>query len=211
MKDDIIDLRDFAALACQWRQEAGLPSPIAHWKLDETTGMTASDERGQHPGILRNFPTGNSQWVVGASAGGLQLDGIDDYVEIGHLPDMPIDSPRTIAAWIKLNSIPTAGQTLLVWGRQPPAEHWRLEVDANRRLRFFCGAGYAVAARVVGDTQWHHIAVALDPLVSSRPRDQRHQALRRCAAAGRLRVERARGHRRTSWKTSESGPPTTWL
>jgi hypothetical protein len=57
-----------------------------------------------------------------------------------------------------------------VWGRQPPAEHWRLEVDANRRFRFFCGAGYAVASRVVGDTQWHHIAVALDPLVSNRPR-----------------------------------------
>ncbi len=170
VKDDIIDLRDFAALACQWRQEGGLPAPIARWKLDETTGATASDERGQHPGVLRNFPPDNSQWVVGASAGGLRFDGIDDYVEIGHLPDMPIEHPRTIAAWIKLNSIPTASQTLLAWGRQPPAEHWRLEVDANRRLRFVCGAGYAVATRVVGDTQWHHIAVTLDPLVANRPR-----------------------------------------
>ena len=169
VKDDIINLRDFAALACQWLQKAGLPSPTAHWMLDETTGATASDERGQHAGALRNFPSDNSQWVAGASAGGLRFDGIDDYVEIGHLPRMPVGNPRTITAWIKLNSIPTASQTLLVWGRQPPAEHWRLEVDANRRLQFFCGTGYAVAARVVGDTQWHHIAVALDPLVSNRP------------------------------------------
>jgi hypothetical protein len=168
-RDDIIDLRDFAALACQWGQEAGLPSPIAHWKLDETTGMTAFDERGQHSGVLRNFPSDNSQWVVGASAGGLRFDGIDDYVEIGHPPTMPAGNRRTIAAWIKLSNIPTASQTVLAWGQQPPAEHWRLEVDANRRLRFSCGAGYAVASRVVGDTQWHHIALALDPLVSNRP------------------------------------------
>ncbi len=169
VKDDIVDLRDFAALACQWRQERGLPSPIAHWKLDETAGVTAADERGQHSGVLRNFANDNSQWVVGASAGGLRFDGIDDYIEISHLPIMPTGNPRTIAAWIKLNNIPTASQTVLVWGEQPPADHWRLEVDANRRLRFFCGAGYAAASRAVGDTQWHHIAVALDPLVSNRP------------------------------------------
>jgi hypothetical protein len=170
VKDDFIELQDLAALARQWRQEGGLPSPIAHWKLDETTGAAASDERGEHPGALRNFPSDNSQWVAGANAGGLRFDGIDDYVEISHLPTIPIGSPRTIAAWSKLGSIPTANQTLLVWGQQPPAEHWRLEVDANRRLRFFCGAGYAVATRTVGDTQWHHIAVVLDPLVANRPR-----------------------------------------
>jgi hypothetical protein len=168
-KDDRIDLRDFAALAGQWWQTEGLPGPIAHWKFDETAELTASDERGQSPGVLHGFPNDNSQWVVGASVGGLRFDGIDDYVEIGRLPDMPIEHPRTIAAWIKLSSIPTASQTLLVWGRQPAAACWRLEVDANRRLRFVCGTGYAVAARVVGDTQWHHIAVALDPLVVSSP------------------------------------------
>jgi hypothetical protein len=169
VKDDMIDLRDFAALACQWRQEAGLPAPIAYWKLDETTGVTASDERGQHPGVLRNFPSDGSQWVVGASAGGLRFDGIDDYVEVNRLPTMPASQPRTVADWIKLSTIPTAGQTLLVWGGPLPTDHWRLEIDANRRLRFVCGVGYAVASRVVGDTQWHHIAVALDPLVSNRP------------------------------------------
>ncbi len=164
-KDDIIDLRDFAALASQWRQEIGLPFPIAHWKLDETAGMMAFDERGQCSGVLCNFPNDSSQWVVGAGGGGLRFDGIDDYVEISRLPGMSIAHPRTIAAWIKLDKLPTAGQTLLAWGRPSLAEYWRLEVDANRRLRFFCGDGYAVASRTVGDAQWHHVAVALDPLV----------------------------------------------
>ena len=66
-------------------------------------------------------------------------------------------------------SIPPATRPFSLGADRRSAEHWRLEVDANRRLRFSCGAGYAVASRVVGDLQWHHIAVALDPLVSGRP------------------------------------------
>ena len=169
LKDDKIDLHDLAAMARQWRQEAGRPSPVAHWKLDETRGVTAFDERGQYPGALHDFPNDNSPWVAGASGGGLRFDGTDDYVEISGLPSLAVSNPRTLTAWIKLNNIPTANQTILAWGEQPPGKHWLLEVDVNRRLRFSCGPGYAVASRLVGDTQWHHIAVALDPLVSIHP------------------------------------------
>jgi len=169
LQDDKIDFRDFAALAGQWRQKEGLPSPTAHWKLDETAGLVAADERGQCPGVLHGFPSDNSQWVTGTSGGGLRFDGVDDELESTGLPPLAVNHPHTIAAWIKLSSIPTANQTILTWGELTPGKNWRLEVDANRRLRFVCGTGYAVASRIVGDTQWHHIAVALDPLVSSHP------------------------------------------
>ena len=169
LKDDRIDLQDFAELARQWRQEAGLALPVAHWTFDETSGTTAFDERGQHPGTLHNFPADNSQWVFGASHGGLRLDGIDDHVEMSGLTPAGGGNPRTVAAWIKLNERPTANQTILAWGGQAPGRHWLLEVDANRRLRFSCGEGYALASRSVGDTQWHHIAVALDPSVPDAP------------------------------------------
>jgi hypothetical protein len=170
LRDDRIDLHDFVALARQWRQRAGLALPVAHWKLDETTGMNPADERGQSVAILRNFPDDNSQWVAGATGGGLQFDGVDDAVEIGSLPSIPGNSPRTLTAWLKLNNRPTANQTILAWGGPGPDRHWLLEVDATRRLRFSCGVGYALASRAVGDTQWHHIAVTLDPLVSGRSR-----------------------------------------
>ncbi|MBM4026455.1 MAG: hypothetical protein FJ280_13805 [Planctomycetes bacterium] len=164
--DDRIDLRDLAALARQWSQNAGLGLPVAHWKLQETTGSMAADERGRYPGVLRDFPADNSQWLPG---GGLRFDGIDDRVEIRGLP-LGSGHPRTLTAWIRLHSIPTTSQTVLAWGEPVPGRHWRLEVDTTRRLRFVCGTGYAVASRVVGDTHWHHVAVALDPLVPSRPR-----------------------------------------
>ncbi len=168
-KDERVDLLDFAALGSQWRQKDGLPSPVAHWKLDETSGSVAAEEREQSPGVLRGFPTDNSQWVTGTRGNGLCFDGIDDNVGITGLPPMPPNHPRTIAAWIKLSSVPTASQTILIWGEPTLGKHWRLEVDTNRRLRFLCGTGYGVASRMVGDTQWHHIAIALDPLVASQP------------------------------------------
>jgi hypothetical protein len=169
-KDDRIDLQDFAALARQWRQRGGLASPVAHWKLDETTGATAFDERGQYPATLRNFPGDNSQWVPGASGGGLRFDGADDFIEVAGLPALDLKNPRAITAWIKLSKIPTASQTILAWGEPIPGRHWLLEVDVNRKLRLSCGKGYAVASRTVGDSQWHHIAVSLDPLVPNTPR-----------------------------------------
>ena len=164
--DDKIDLNDFAALARQWRQETGLPSPMGHWNLDETAGLTASEERGLHPGILYGFPTDNSQWVVDTPRSGLRFDGIDDRVEIDGLPFAAGVSPRAIAAWIKLSDKPTANQTILAWGEPTVGKHWLLEVDARRRLRVSCGTGYALATKIVGDMQWHHIAAVLDPLAA---------------------------------------------
>jgi hypothetical protein len=85
------------------------------------------------------------------------------------LPSQDASGPRTITAWIKLSERPTADQTILAWGGPDPDKQWLLEVDANRRLRFSCGGGYALASKAVGDTLWHHIAVALDPMVSNDP------------------------------------------
>ncbi len=168
--DDKIDLHDFTALANRWRQEGGLPGPVAHWRFDETAGTTAHDERGQHPGILRNFPGDDSQWVTGAVGGGLVFDGTDDAVEIAGYSGIAGKNPRTVTAWIKLNEKPSENQAILAWGEQAPGEYWLLEVDTNRKFRFSCGEGYAVASdRLVGDLQWHHIAVALDPMVADDP------------------------------------------
>jgi hypothetical protein len=168
--DDKIDLHDLTALADQWRQAGGLPEPVAHWRFDETAGTAASDERGQHAGTLRNFPSDGSQWVTGADGGGLLFDGIDNSVDIAGYAGITGKHPRTVTAWIRLGEKPLTNQGILAWGEQTPGRYWLLEVDTNRRLRFSCGEGDAVAAgRLVGDMQWHHIAVALDPMVADDP------------------------------------------
>lgn len=168
--DDRVDLRDLTALAGRWRQPGGLPAPVARWQLDETAGTMVLDERGQYPGALRNFPDDGSQWTAGAGSGGLLFDGIDDCVRIERCPAIAGTGPRTITAWVKFSDRPSANQAILSWGEPAPGRYWLLEVDASRRLRFSCGEGFAFASKLVGDTQWHHIAAVLDPLIPGSPR-----------------------------------------
>ena len=168
--DDVIDLHDLAALAGQWRQEEGLPAPVAHWTFDETDGAVAYDMRGRHDAILQGFPADGSVWVVGRADGGLNFDGIDDYVEVADYAGIVGKAPRTVTVWVKVSEPPSANQAILAWGEPTPGRYWLLEVDSNRRLRFSCGEGYAiVSGRLIGDRQWHHIAVALDPIVADSP------------------------------------------
>ncbi len=169
--DDAIDLHDLAALAGRWHQEGGLPAPVARWRFDETAGLAAQDECGRHPGTLHGFAADGSQWVPAMDGGGLLLDGVDDYVDVGGYSGITGISPRTVTAWVKLSEKPTADQTILAWGDRTAGRYWRLKVDESQRLVFSCDTGWAAAsARLVGDTRWHHIAVALDPLLADRPR-----------------------------------------
>jgi hypothetical protein len=63
------------------------PVPVAHWKLDETTGIIAADSSGcGHDGTLYGGPV----WLPagGRLAGALKLDGVDDYVDTGYTKDL---------------------------------------------------------------------------------------------------------------------------
>lgn len=51
-----------------------------HWTLDEGSGLTANDSSPWgNAGTLVNGP----QWTEGTLGGGLQFDGLDDYVDLG--------------------------------------------------------------------------------------------------------------------------------
>ncbi len=167
---DRIDLYDLSVLASRWQQEDGLASPTVHWRLDETAGSTAVEEQGRRNGLLHNFPDDGSQWVEAVNGGGLRFDGIDDLVEISSNSEIYGTRPRAVTAWIKLTDKPMDNQTILVWGTPEPGRYWQLEVDANRKFRFSCGPGSAVASgKLIGDTQWHHIAAVLDPIDPGNP------------------------------------------
>ncbi len=70
--------------------------PIAHWKLDETSGSTAVDSIGGHNGTLVNEPS----WTTGKLDGGLFFDGDDDYIVASSLNPMSYDD-FTVSAWYK--------------------------------------------------------------------------------------------------------------
>jgi len=168
--DDRINNTDLAALGQVWGQDAAGPAPVAYWPLNETAGMVAAEGMGSYDGYLLNFSADDSQWVTGRVGGGLEFDGTDDYVEVEGYPGICGKNPRAVFAWIKTQGIPTGTLPIVAWGRQHPGEYWLLEVDEDQRLRLSCESGFISAnEQQVGDGNWHHVAVVLDPVDPERP------------------------------------------
>jgi hypothetical protein len=74
----------------------------AWWKLDETSGTSVADSSGIHKGLLQGDPI----WTTGEVGGAIELDGKDDFVDLGDSSDLPAGkSPRTICAWAKTDTV----------------------------------------------------------------------------------------------------------
>jgi len=67
---------------------------IAWWKLDEGSGTAAGDASGKGKNGVLN---GGATWVAGKDAGGVYLDGVDDYIEVPNL----IGKTGSMAFWFK--------------------------------------------------------------------------------------------------------------
>jgi len=143
---------------------------VAHWPLDETTGLTANNIAGAHDGSLLGFSTDDSQWVAGHLNGALAFDGTDDYVGAEGYPGVCGKNPRAVLAWIKTQPDTTDTLSIIAWGQNEPDAYWLVEVDADQRLRLSTGSGFISAGQQqIGDGAWHHVAVVLDPADAERP------------------------------------------
>ncbi|MCP4258717.1 MAG: LamG domain-containing protein [Planctomycetes bacterium] len=168
--DDFINFNDFTELAQVWNQDTNDPAPVASWSMDETAGMVAADSIGSYDGSLVGFSEDNSQWVTGHLGGGLEFDGMDDYVEVEGFTGVCSTKPRAVVAWIKTDGVPANNLPIITWGQKQPRGYWLIEVDEDQRLRLSCESGFISAnQQQVGDGTWHHIAVVLDPVDSVRP------------------------------------------
>ncbi len=129
---------------------------VAHWQFDESSGSIAYDTSGNsNNGTLKGDP----QWVPGRIGGAIQLDGIDDYVDIGSVGISGIDQ-RTIAGWVKADTTDIPAGTS-VFGFVPDGDtdgtYYDIEVDDAGNYVIFVGGWEGIFMPV--DTQWHHFAV----------------------------------------------------
>ena len=94
--------------ALQWGMgvASAVTGPIAHWKLDETSGSTAEDSVGGNNGQLH----GNASWISGEIGGGLAFDYADgqDYIEIPNSSGLENvqEGDYTLMAWFRPDSTP---------------------------------------------------------------------------------------------------------
>ena len=82
----------------------GDPSLVAHWKLDEAEGLTASDSSGcgNHGTLIGMTGT---EWTSGTQDGALALAGVagsPQYVDFGNATSLQLTGEATISAWVKM-------------------------------------------------------------------------------------------------------------
>lgn len=139
---------------------------VGYWPLNEGQGTLAADSSAiGHNGTLTNGPT----WVSGQDGFAVNLDGTNDYINVGNYSDYDFEynQPFSMAAWIKTNS--TATQLLMA----------KNENSGNFRgyyMYITATSGYITTAlrststyRIdltgstkVNDNQWHHITMTYD-------------------------------------------------
>jgi hypothetical protein len=142
-------------------------SLVAHWKLDEGTGLAAADASGNgHDGTL----TGGVAWTEGRLGRAAAFDGQDDGVLTAELEGLsPHAGPQgamTLAAWMRISERPPAagqGRLPAFSKGSPTAYEYALYACADGRAQFCIwslgGTGHAeLAGGRLELNRWHHVA-----------------------------------------------------
>jgi hypothetical protein len=139
------------------------PGLVAHYRLDDGAGTIARDATGLYSGTLVNGAT----WVAGRHAGGVGLDGTDDYVV---LPNINASGAGfTISTWVRSSAFPATVDQRFVskaTGTAEQAHDWMLGLTGNR-LRFRLKANGVTTTLIAssGDlplNTWYHATATYD-------------------------------------------------
>jgi len=156
--DGVVDVEDLKVLAEHLFEKVKDPTLVAHWALDETEGMVVTDSAGDSIG----YALGNPVWKPdgGQVNGALQLDGVDDYVVTGAVPN-PQEGPISILAWIK-GGVP--GQVIL---SQMGGVNWLCtDPSGGTLMTELTSAGQDGSSlgseAVITDGSWHRLCFVFD-------------------------------------------------
>lgn len=150
------DYADWNLFSKNWQQEFA-DGLVAHWTMDDVTGLTVRDVYGPYDGAMTNMSV--YAWAKGYLGNALVFDGVDDYVEIPGFKGITGTASRTCTAWIR-----TAGVTgeILTWGSVDIGAKWIVRIHEDGTLRAEVSGGYLYGSTVLTDDKWHHIAVVLE-------------------------------------------------
>jgi len=132
---------------------------VAWWKLDAWGVTVASDSVGGHDGVLMGDPVWRPS--DGKIGGALEFDGVGDYVEVAGYKGISGGNPRTVSAWVKVES---TGSTFSIvrWGTMEiNGGLWSNVINAEGKLRAAVVGGSVVGGTVINDNTWHHVAIVL--------------------------------------------------
>ena len=148
-----LNFTSFISPVCGQGDTAGI---ISYWRFNENSGTTADDLLNANPGTI----IGASR-TAGKIGGAYDLDGIDDYVNLGTTAIGANFANSTVAAWVKLT---TATDYNCVYGEGWTGNaypFYHIEISAGKPSFAYRGNNdpYVVAqsANTINDGLWHYV------------------------------------------------------
>jgi len=129
-----------------------VPTPVAYWKLDETSGTSAADSSGNsNTGTVY----GTATWVSGEIGGALALNGTNAYVQASSLASSQTDN-ITMSAWVKWNGSTSNYQVILNNGSTATSGYSIfLDYGNSNKLSLLAGGVAAMSSQTTLPTgQW---------------------------------------------------------
>ncbi len=143
-------------------------SPLVYYRLDESSGTTATDISGNG-----NNGTYTSKAVLNQSGatddGDAAISGNGDCLIKGGGSILPTGStPRSVEIWFKTTATPSSpyGSTLVAWGTESSNEMFALKVYSSTRLKLTNWTNTYYFNVPTGantlDGKWHYVVVTFD-------------------------------------------------
>ncbi len=145
-------------------------SVVGYWRLDETNGMTASDDspNGGHDGTLVNWAGDNWWWMPGQRMNALYFDGTaNSYIHVPNHAALQITGDLTIALWVKPAALPV-GYNRFMWVDKCYGGEFGLWQYFDSCVILIQGkeynSGQYYSAKVIAEgkivpKEWQHVAV----------------------------------------------------
>ena len=115
----------------EYKAAVNADTPVSYWRLGETSGTSAGDERGANPGTYQNSPTlGTTSLLASDTANkAVSFDGTNDSVKVPSSSSLQLTSSLSLEAWVKPASLPTSGNFASILTK---AESYSLQFNGPR-------------------------------------------------------------------------------
>ena len=114
-----------------YAQAVTADNPTSYWRLGETSGTAAVDQRATNAGVFTNAPTLGAASLLGSDTvnKAVSFDGTNDHVRVPNSTSLNINSPITLEAWVKPAALPAAGRFASIVSK---AESYSLQFNAGQ-------------------------------------------------------------------------------